>query len=109
MANPKGQSKSAKFFNDPKNKASLENKRRYNQKYKKGEIPGTKGLQAQEKVKEATKMNRKNGTYGNGDGKDLSHPRKGKKGFTLEKQSKNRGNIVEKQSIVARRKRKKLS
>jgi hypothetical protein len=35
------------------------------------------------------KANRKSGTYGNGDGKDMSHTKKGK--ITKESQKKNRG------------------
>ena len=64
-------SKSALHYR--KNKASLLKKRLYNQKYKKGLIPGTDGKGAQERVKECTKANRANGTYGNGDGKDYDH------------------------------------
>lgn len=50
------------------------------------------------------KENRKRGTYGNGDGLDVSHPRPGKKGVTLEKQSSNRG-ANEKSRLIGSKRR----
>ena len=74
----KGTSKSAKYFRDnPKAKAK---KDAYNKEY-----------HATEKRKDyragLNKANRDKGTYGNGDGKDMSH---GKGGLKKEDQSKNR-------------------
>jgi hypothetical protein len=64
------------------------------------------GKKSQKKVIENIGIARKKGTYGNGDGKDISHPRTGKKGFTLESPAKNRGNKAEKLLIAKRNKRK---
>jgi len=75
----KGKSKSAAYFQDnPEAKAK---KDAYNKKYH-----ATK-----ERKKYRADLNKKNrdgGTYGNGDGKDVSHTKKG--GTTKESQSKNR-------------------
>lgn len=62
-------------------KKSIEKKRQYDKKYH----------QSQERKKyraELNKANRKAGTYGNGDKKDMSHTKKG--GLVKERQSKNR-------------------
>jgi hypothetical protein len=67
------------------------------------------GQKSQKKVIENIGIARKKGTYGNGDGKDISHPRKGKKGFTLESPAKNRGNSEEKKMIAQRNKGKGFS
>lgn len=75
----RGKSKSAIYFqNNPEAKAK---KDAYNKKY-----GGTT-----KRKKYRTKLNaenRRRGTYGNGDGKDLSHSKSGK--LTQEKQSINR-------------------
>jgi hypothetical protein len=75
----KGKSESAKYFQDnPEAKAK---KDAYNKKY-----------HSSEKRKKyrtlLNKINRKKGTYGNGDGKDESHTKSGK--TVQEKQSTNR-------------------
>lgn len=51
------------------------------------------------------KENRKRGTYGNGDGKDVSHSKDGKK-LRLESQSKNRARKTGKKASRSPRKRK---
>jgi len=74
----KGQSESAKFFRkNPKSKAK---KDAYNKEYHATEERKTYRAKL-------NKANRDAGTYGNGDGKDMSH---GKGGLKKESQSKNR-------------------
>lgn len=74
----KGQSESAKFFRkNPKSKA---NKDAYNKKYHATEERKTYRAKL-------NKANKDAGTYGNGDGKDMSH---GKGGLKKEAQSQNR-------------------
>jgi hypothetical protein len=80
MANPKGNSRSAKFYQ--KNKAARDKKKRYDSKFQKSD------KQVKKRV-EANRYNRQNGTYGNGDGKDASH--NGGKVTGLESQKTNRG------------------
>ena len=58
-------------------------KRRLKQQAKYNKKPGQKKKRA-----ELNKINRKKGTYGNGDGKDVSHCKGG--GTRMEKASKNR-------------------
>lgn len=74
----RGKSKSAKYFqSNPEAKAK---KDAYNTEYHKSE--------ERKKYRAAlNKANRKKGTYGNKDGKDISH---GKDGLRQESQSKNR-------------------
>ena len=67
------------------------------------------GQKSQKKVIENIKIGRKKGTYGNGDGMDISHPRAGKKGFSSESPASNRGNVQEKNMIAKRNKRKGFS
>lgn len=74
-----GKSKSAKYFQN--NKEAREKKNEYNKKYH----------SSPERVKyrsELNSANRKAGTYGKKDGKDMSHTKSGK--LVLEKQSSNR-------------------
>lgn len=74
-----GKSRSARYYQ--KNPKARAKKNRYNTKYHK--------TSARRKYRaELNKENRRRGTYGNGDGKDVSHKRGG--GTTLESQSKNR-------------------
>lgn len=74
-----GTSKSAKFYKD--NKEANDKKIAYQKKYNKKE--------GQVKYRsELNSINRKAGTYGNKDGKDASHLKKG--GTVMEIQSKNR-------------------
>lgn len=56
------------------------------------------------KRSQLVKENRKRGTYGNGDGLDVSHPRPGKKRMTLESQSSNRGAKEKSRLIGSKRK-----
>lgn len=75
----KGKSKSAKYFQDhPKARAK---KNAYNKKYHESD-------ERKEYRAELNKANREAGTYGNGDGKDMSHTRKGR--LLKESQSANR-------------------
>ena len=64
-----------------KNRSALMVKRAYQKEYNK------KPSQVKKRV-ELNRENRRRGTYGNGDGKDVSHKKGG--GTTLEAQSKNR-------------------
>ncbi len=75
----KGESKSAAYFQS--NPEAKKKKDEYNKKYHK-----TKARK--EYRAKLNKANRKAGTYGNGDGKDMSHDSKGK--VSKEAQSKNR-------------------
>lgn len=75
----KGQSKSAKYFQ--KNKAAREKKNAYNKAYH--ATPERKAYRAA-----LNKANREAGTYGNKDGKDMSHTKSGK--LKKEAQSTNR-------------------
>jgi len=62
--------------------SSIARKRAYDKKYN--------ATDKQKKYRnELNKANRRAGTYGNGDGKDMSHTKDGK--MVLEHQSKNRG------------------
>lgn len=74
-----GKSKSSKFF--AKNKAARKKKNEYNKKYHASE-------ERKKYRAELNRANREAGTYGNGDGKDMSHNKGGK--LTKEAQSKNR-------------------
>lgn len=75
----KGKSKSAAYFQN--NPEARKKKNEYNKKYHKSK--------SRKKYRAAlNKANRKAGTYGNGDGKDMSHDSKGK--LKKESQSKNR-------------------
>ena len=72
-------SKSAKYFRD--NPEARKKKNEYNTNYH----------SSPERKKYRVKLNKANrdaGTYGNGDGKDMSHTKSGK--LVLESQSKNR-------------------
>ena len=72
-------SKSAKYYRD--NPEARAKKDKYNTKYHK--------TKSRRKYRaELNKENRRRGTYGNGDGKDVSHKRGG--GTVLEAKSKNR-------------------
>ncbi len=84
-------SRSAKYYRD--NPEARKKKNSYNKKYH--ATPARKKYRA-----ELNKENRRRGTYGNGDGKDVSHKRGG--GTTLESQSKNRA----RQGAGGRRKKK---
>ena len=84
-------SRSAKYYRD--NPEARKKKNRYNKKYH--STPKRRKYRA-----ELNKENRRRGTYGNGDGKDVSHKRGG--GTTLESQSKNRA----RQGAGGRRKKK---
>lgn len=66
-----------------KNKKAREKKNEYQKKYNK------KKSEVKKRV-ELNRENRRRGTYGNGDGLDVSHMSNGK--TKLEPQSKNRGN-----------------
>lgn len=72
-------SKSSKYYKD--NPEARAKKNRYNKKYH-------STAERRKYRSELNKENRRRGTYGNGDGKDVSHKRGG--GTTLESQSKNR-------------------
>ena len=75
----KGKSKSAKYF--AANPEAREKKNAYNKEYHSSE----------ERKNYRTKLNKANrdaGTYGNGDGKDMSHTKSGK--LVKEKESSNR-------------------
>ena len=75
----RGKSKSAKYLQ--KNKKARDKKKAYDKKYH----------QSEERKKYRAELNRKNrkaGTYGNGDGKDMSHDTQGK--LRKERQSSNR-------------------
>jgi hypothetical protein len=75
----RGKSKSAAYFQN--NPEAKKKKDEYNTKYHK--------TKARKKYRaKLNKENRKAGTYGNGDGKDMSHDTKGK--LKKEKQSSNR-------------------
>lgn len=75
----KGKSKSAKYFQN--NPEARKKKNEYNKKYHK--------KKSRRKYRSAlNKANRRAGTYGNGDNKDLSHTKSGK--LVKENQSKNR-------------------
>ena len=84
-------SRSAKYYRD--NPEARKKKNNYNKKYH--ATPERKKYRS-----ELNKENRRRGTYGNGDGKDVSHKRGG--GTTLESQSKNRA----RQGAGGRRKKK---
>tara|TARA_Y100000401_G_C8178823_1_gene152943 strand:+ start:168 stop:446 length:279 start_codon:yes stop_codon:yes gene_type:complete len=75
----KGKSRSAKYY--AKNPKARKKKQEYDKKYHSS--PERKKYRS-----ELNKKNRKAGTYGNKDGKDMSHTKKGK--MVKEKQSKNR-------------------
>ena len=72
-------SRSAKYY--ASNPKAREKKKKYDKKY--GSTTARKKYRAK-----LNKENHKRGTYGNGDGKDVSHKKNGK--TTLEKASKNR-------------------
>jgi hypothetical protein len=72
-----GASKTAKHYAE--NAASKAKKKEYDSDYQKSTVA---------KRVEANKANRKEGTYGNGDGKDASHSKSGS--ITMEAQAKNR-------------------
>lgn len=74
-----GKSKSAKYY--ASNPAARKKKNTYNTKYHSS--PSRRKYRS-----ELNQENRKRGTYGNGDGKDVSHKRGG--GTTLEKAARNR-------------------
>lgn len=80
MPNKKNGKSSADYYKA--NKESLEKKRAYQREYNK------KPDQVKKRV-ELASANRKAGTYGNGDGKDVSHKPGGR--TVMEKASKNRG------------------
>ena len=71
--------KTAQYYR--KNKAARDKKKSYDTKYH-------KTASRRKYRSELNAENRRRGTYGNGDGKDVSHTRKG--GTTLESQAKNR-------------------
>ena len=73
-------------------------KRRLKQQAKYNKKPGQKKKRA-----ELNKINRKKGTYGNGDGKDVSHCKGG--GTRMEKASKNRARNRGKLKCKKRRKK----
>jgi hypothetical protein len=76
----------------PRNKVVGKNKRKGSNKATGRDYSKEKGYQSTEKRKKyraaLNKANRKAGTYGNGDKKDMSHTKSGK--LVKEKQSKNR-------------------
>ena len=74
-----GMSKSARYYRD--NPEARAKKNRYNKKYH--STPKRRKYRS-----ELNKENRRRGTYGNGDGKDVSHVRGG--GTRLETAKKNR-------------------
>lgn len=71
--------KTASYYK--KNKAARDKKKAYDTKYH-------KTAKRRQYRSELNKENRRRGTYGNGDGKDVSHTKRG--GYILEQQSKNR-------------------
>jgi hypothetical protein len=74
-----GKSRTAKYY--AKNPKARKKKQEYDKKYHSS--PERKAYRAS-----LNKANKKAKTYGNGDGKDMSHTKKGK--LVKEKQSKNR-------------------
>ena len=76
----------------PRNKIVGKNKRKGSNKATGRDYSKEKGYQSTEKRKKyraaLNKANRKAGTYGNGDKKDMSHTKSGK--LVKEKQSRNR-------------------
>tara|TARA_R100001015_G_C4610512_1_gene165877 strand:+ start:81 stop:344 length:264 start_codon:yes stop_codon:yes gene_type:complete len=72
-------SKSAQYYR--KNKKARDKKKSYDTKYH-------KSASRRQYRSDLNKENRLRGTYGNGDGKDLSHTKRG--GLVMESQSKNR-------------------
>ena len=84
-------SKSAQYYR--KNKAARDKKKKYDTKYH-------KTASRRQYRSELNQENRRRGTYGNGDGKDVSHTRRG--GTTLDSMSKNRA----RQGAGGKRKRK---
>tara|TARA_R100000742_G_C4276006_1_gene96801 strand:- start:396 stop:659 length:264 start_codon:yes stop_codon:yes gene_type:complete len=84
-------SKSALYYR--KNKSARDKKKKYDTKYH-------KTASRRKYRSELNEENRRRGTYGNGDGKDVSHTRRG--GMTLESMSKNRA----RQGAGGKRKRK---
>ena len=74
-----GKSRSAKYY--AKNPKARKKKQEYDKKYH-------SSSERKKYRSELNKKNRKAGTYGNKDGKDMSHTKKGK--MVKEKQSKNR-------------------
>lgn len=74
-----GKSKSARYY--AANPAARKKKNAYNKKYH--STPTRRKYRAKLNAE-----NRKRGTYGNGDGKDVSHTKRG--GYTLEKAKINR-------------------
>ena len=74
-----GKSKSAKYY--ASNPEARKKKNSYNKKYH--STPSRRKYRSK-----LNQENRKRGTYGNGDGKDVSHKKSG--GTTLEKASRNR-------------------
>lgn len=79
------------------NKASHRKKLAYQKKYNK------KTSEVKRRV-ELNRINRKAGTYGNGDGKDVSHKKCG--GTTMEKASTNRARNRGKLKCSSKKKRK---
>lgn len=77
----RGTSKSARYFQDPKNIAQKKKKLAYDKEFQK------KKKQVKKRV-ETNKFNRDQGTYGNLDNKDASHTSNGK--LVQEHFSKNR-------------------
>ena len=77
----KGKSKSALYFQNPKNKAAKEKKKAYDTQY-------NASPEQRKKRSALVKINRDKGNYGNLDGKDEAHVSKGK--TKLQPQSKNR-------------------
>jgi hypothetical protein len=75
----RGKSESAKYFQN--NKSAREKKKAYDKAYH--ATPERKSYRTN-----LNQANRDSGTYGNGDGKDMSHTKSGK--LTREKQSSNR-------------------
>jgi len=75
----KGKSRSAKYY--ASNPEARKKKQEYDKKYH-------SSSKRRKYRAELNAKNRKSGTYGNGDGKDMSHTKKGK--LVKEKQSKNR-------------------
>ena len=74
-----GKSRSAKYY--AKNPKARAKKNAYNKRYH--STPERRKYRS-----DLNKENRKRGTYGNGDGKDVSHTKRG--GYTLEKAKTNR-------------------
>jgi len=75
----KGKSRSAKYY--AANPKARKKKQAYDKKYH-------SSLERKKYRAELNSKNKKSGTYGNKDGKDMSHTKKGK--LVKEKQSKNR-------------------